>query len=623
MQNLVGIDIAIILAYIFGSIFLGFWISRKASGGMRAYFLGDNSMKWWMLGFSNSSGMFDINGAALRVALLMVYGLKSVWLPWIWPVWNQIFVMIFLAVWMRRSGALTGAEWITMRFGNGLGGRLSHMIVVVFAVITVVVSIGYFFHGIGPFAASILPWNLSFQWRGLAVSNEHSYALIICFLTTLYTIKGGMYSVVATEVMQYGIMVLSCVLVCYYAMTHVDLQQVNQQLPNGWKDFWPGWKLNIDWSDGLPFAKSRIAQQGYELFGAVVMMMVAKGVFASLAGPVPGFDMQRILSCKTPKEAAKMAGFTNLVLFFPLYLLGAGLTLIAFGFLMNELRTQTDPNFESILSVVVSRFLPVGVKGLVLAGLLAAFMSTFSAFVNAAPAYLVNDFYKKYFRQQATDQHYVQVSYLVSFIIVIIGIIIGFNISSLNNITTWITSALYGGYCAANVLKWVWWRFNGYGYFWGMVSGMLTALFFALPGTQGFIQQLPFAANFYGTDIFALYAFFAILLVSMLGSVLGCLLTAPTEQAVLLQFYSNTKPWGFWKPMELAALQSINGFKPNTNFARDMVNVVVGISWQMSMVVMPIYIVFGMWQECMIAFVVFLLTSWLLKTQWLDKMEEA
>ncbi len=590
---------------------------------MRAYFLGDNSMKWYMLGFSNSSGMFDINGAALRVALLIVYGLKSAWLPWIWPIWNQIFVMVFLATWMRRSKALTGAEWITLRFGNDWGGKLSHMIVVVFAVLAVVIAIGYFFHGIGPFAASILPWDISFGIGSLQISNENAYALIICFLTTLYTIKGGMYSVVATEVLQYAIMIVSCLLVCYYAMTTVDINQVNGLLPAGWKDFWPNWKLDLDWSAQLPFAKNQIAKQGYELFGAIVLMMVGKGIFASLAGPVPGFDMQRVLSCKTPKDAARMSGFTGLVLFIPLYLLSAGLALIAFASLFEYLQTSTEPNFENVLSMVVSKYLPIGVKGLVLAGLLAAFMSTFSAFVNAAPAYLVNDFYKKYLKPKETDRHYVQVSYVVSFIVVIIGIIIGFFISSLNNITIWITSALYGGYCAANVLKWIWWRFNGYGYFWGMLSGMFTALMFALPATQSFlVEHLPFASDFFGKDTFALYSFFVILIVSSIGCILGCLLTAPTEEKSLLQFYANTRPWGFWKPMQLLAEKANPNFQANKDFKWDVFNVLIGITWQMSMVVLPIYFVFRMWPQMWISMLVFVATTALLKFTWLNRLAE-
>lgn len=94
-MNLSPLDILIILVYITGIISLGFYISRKASKDLQSYFLGSNSMKWYYLGLSNASGMFDISGTMWTVSILFIYGLKSAWIPWLWPVWNQVFVFVF------------------------------------------------------------------------------------------------------------------------------------------------------------------------------------------------------------------------------------------------------------------------------------------------------------------------------------------------------------------------------------------------------------------------------------------------------------------------------------------------------------------------------------------------
>ena len=127
------------------------------------------------------------------------------------------------------------------------------------------------------------------------------------------------------------------------------------------------------------------------------MMMIFKGIFASLAGPVPSYDMQRILSTKTPGEAAKMSGLTMLVLYFPRYLMIAGFAVLALVYLMPEFTAMGENiDFEIVLPLAIERFVPVGFKGLLLAGLLAAFMGTFAAFINAAPAYIVNDLYKRF-----------------------------------------------------------------------------------------------------------------------------------------------------------------------------------------------------------------------------------
>ena len=135
------------------------------------------------------------------------------------------------------------------------------------------------------------------------------------------------------------------------------------------------------------------------MFGAFVGMSLFKGFFASIAGPTPSYDMQRILSTRTAKDAAYMSGFTNLVLFIPRYLMIAAIVLLGLVFIAPELANAggiTSNDLEVILPQVINNHVPVGIKGLLLAGLLAAFMSTFSAFVNAGPAYIVNDIYKNF-----------------------------------------------------------------------------------------------------------------------------------------------------------------------------------------------------------------------------------
>ncbi|GAA0536166.1 sodium:solute symporter family protein [Chitinophaga japonensis] len=616
-MNLATIDILIILAYLVIIIGLGFWISKKASGNIQSYFLGDNNIKWYWLGFSNSSGMFDVSGTAFYVSLLFIYGFKAAWLPWLWPIWNQIFVMVFLAIWIRRSNAMTGADWIIKRFGDDRGGRLAHMIVVIFAVVSVIGFIGYVFVGIGKFAANMLPWDLS----NALFTSQQTYALIIVSLTTLYTVKGGMYSVVATEVLQYGILVISCILVVIFAVKGVDYDSLHQRLPQGWTSFWPEWKLNIDWGGTFPQANRKIAEDGFTWFGALVLMMIGKGIFASLAGPVPGFDMQRILSARRPWEAAKLSGFTNLVLYIPLFMMVGALTLIGFNAFMPVLQEQARPDFETILSQVVGHYLPAGIRGIVLAGLLASFMSAFSAFVNAAPAYLVNDFYKKYFRTDAPPRHYVKCSYLVSVSIIAVGCFFGLFADSLSSLTIWISSALYGGYAASNVLKWVWWRFNGYGYFAGMLAGLVSATF--VPQLMAWMSSHYFTAyqDLFGSGIGTLISFFIILALSISASIIGCLLTPPPARETLTTFYANTRPWGWWRPVLQWVRQADPAFVPNRQFKWDMLNVLVGICWQMSMVIMPVCFVFGYIGKGCIAAAVWIVCMAVLRFTWYDRLK--
>src|SRR6185295_14352255 len=113
------------------------WVSKRASRDIRFYFLGGHVMPWYVLGVSDASGMFDIAGTMWLVYIMFVYGLKSIWIPWVWPVFNQVFLMVYLSAWLRRSNAMTGAEWIETRFGKGRGGQLSQFGVIGFAVSSV------------------------------------------------------------------------------------------------------------------------------------------------------------------------------------------------------------------------------------------------------------------------------------------------------------------------------------------------------------------------------------------------------------------------------------------------------------------------------------------------------
>ncbi|MEZ5043783.1 MAG: sodium:solute symporter family protein [Saprospiraceae bacterium] len=600
------IDIGVILLYLLLTIVLGFWVSKRASKSLSAYFLGDNNIKWYFLGLSNASGMFDISGTMWTVTILFVYGLKSAWIPWLWPVWNQVFVMIFLAIWLRRSNVMTGAQWITSRFGDKTGGKLSHIIITIFAVISVFGFIAYFFVGIGKFAAIFFPWDLSTQVAGIEISSEQVYALSIILITTLYVIKGGMYSVVLTEILQFVIMTISCFVIGYIAFTNVSAAQMASAVPEGWTNLFFGWNLNLDWGDHLASVNQKIQEDGFELFGYLVMMMIFKGIFASMAGPVPSYDMQRVLSTQTPAEAAKMSGLTILVLYFPRYLMVAGFAVLALVHLTPAFEAMGPAiDFETVLPLAIERFVPIGFKGLLLAGLLAAFMGTFAAFINAAPAYIVNDLYKKYINPNASDRIYVRYSYVSSFVLVLIGIAAGFFAHSINALTLWITSALYGGYAAANVLKWLWWRFNGYGYFFGMLGGLIASTF---------IPQLM-------AGVIDIYLFPIILGCSFLGCMLGTLLSPPDDEEVLISFYKQTKPWGFWQPIIKKIQQKEPDFLPNMDFKRDAFNVLVGIIWQMTLVVMPIYLLIRETSSFLLCLLLFALTTYWLKRFWYDKLE--
>lgn len=493
---------------------------------------------------------------------------------------------------------MTGAEWITFRFGSTAAARAAHGVVVLFALFNVVCFIAFSFVGIGKFASRFVAHRLAPV--GDDALNDQLWGLAFVAVTTLYVVKGGMTGVVVTEVMQFGIMSAASVAVGAVAMARVPdpAAAVAGRVPEGWSSPWFGARWmhedgggSTSWEGLLPAAAERVKDDGMsDAFAAFFALMTIKGCLQATAGPAPNYDMQRVLAARTPTDAARMSALVSAVLLVPRYMLVTGLTLLAIAndfpdaarrseggvgahgeeleldpplvdreevFLMmnrsmspggsaatsgGSSSVDADVDFEAVLPFTMREFMPQGLRGLLVAALLSAFMSTFAATVNAAPAYLVNDVYRRYVAPDATERRCVRLSYASALLAVAVGVGVGFYVDSLDAILQWIVGALYGGYTAPNVLKFHWWRFNAHGYFWGMFTGIVAAL------------AVPRIAFFQG--IAPLFAFPPIFAASLGASVVASLVTAPDPPAVLDEFYGRVRPWGFWGPVALRATRS-------------------------------------------------------------------
>jgi SSS family solute:Na+ symporter len=603
------IDVLILLAYLATMIFIGFWLRKKAGQNKDSYLMGGKSLPWYMLGLSDASDMFDISGTMWMVALCFVYGFKSIWIPWLWPVFNQVFMMMFLSKWLRRSNANTGAEWLQTRFGlKGAGITSSHIIVIAFALIGCLGFMAYGFIGLGKFVEIFIPWDLVKGYVPFEVSPKyvpHFYGIVFTLIAMLYSILGGMHSIVLGDVIKYMVMIVACLSVGFIAWQHTAGHTLNT--PGGWDNPFFGWKLNLDWSHIAPDANKKIAEDGFGLFGIFFMMMLLKGVFASLAGPAPNYDMQKVLSTRSPKDASKMTGFVSIILLPIRYSLVVGLTVLALLY-YNQIDIKGPDglsDFERILPASINAFLPVGIMGLVLTGLMGAFMGTFSGTLNAAQAYIVNDIYLKYINPKASNKRVLSMNYLSGIAVVIVGTIFGFMAHNVNDILQWIVGGLYGGYVAANILKWFWWRFNANGFFWGMAVGIIAAM--VMP---------------YITTGLPLYWWPALFAVSMVSSILGTYAAPPTETSVLISFYKTVRPWGFWGHVHELVIADDPNFKANKNFKLDMFNVVIGTIAQLCLTILPMYAITRMNYQLLVVVVMLGIIGFILKRTWWNKLED-
>jgi solute:Na+ symporter, SSS family len=175
---------------------------------------------------------------------------------------------------------------------------------------------------------------------------------------------------------------------------------------------------------------------------------------------------------------------------------------------------------------------------------------------------------------------------------------------NVHSVTKWVTAALVPAFVIPNVLKWHWWRFNGHGFWAGMIAGTLSALLIPVlaPGLR---------------DV---GLFLAILAISAVVSIGVCMSTAPEPEALLTQFYRTVRPWGFWGPVLRMCRATTPDLEPNRGFRRDAFNVAVGIVWQLAMISFPIYLVLHQYDRMLLALGVFGLTSWVLKRTWYDRL---
>ncbi len=601
-------DISIVVIYLVSMLLIGMYFRKKARKNKESYLMAGKKLPWYLLGLSDAADMFDISGTMWMVSLCFVYGFKSIWIPWLWPVFNQVFNMMFLAKWLRRSNADTGAEWLATRFGfKGKGVTASHNITVVFALIGCLGFLAYGFVGLGKFIEIFVPWNVVQPYIPFHIGADyvaHFYGIVFTLFAMFYSILGGMNSIVIGDLIKYLIMTVGCIAVGYIAMTHLHGQKLN--VPKGWNHPFFGLDLNLDWKNILPAAVKKIKDDQFGLFSIFFMMMLFKGVFASLAGPAPNYDMQKVLSTRSPKEASKMTGFVSIILLPIRYTMVIGLTVLALLY-YNQLDLSAPgggTDFERILPGAINNFLPVGILGIVLTGLLGAFMGTFSGTLNAAQAYIVNDIYLKYINPKATNRKIITMNYSVGILVATVGIVLGFFAKDVNSILQWIVGALYGGYIASNMFKWYWWRFNARGFYWGMMAGIIAALVFPF-----IFSGLP------------LYNWPLLFLISIIGCIAGTYSAPPTDIEVLKKFYKQVRPWGFWKPVHELVVADDPSFVANKRFKLDMFNVVLGIIAQLCLTILPLYVVLWMKLPLLITVLILAVIIIILKKTWWNKLE--
>lgn len=588
-------DYAVIVVYILSMMFIGLYYQKKAKQNIDAYFLGQRTLPWWALGASGMASNLDVSGTMINTALIFSLGVGGFFVEFRGGVvLVMAFLMVFMGKWSRRSQVMTMGEWMHFRFGDGFEGNIARFLAALATLVSTIGMVAYFALGAGKFLGEFLGLPAF-----LGLSSDFWAATLMIVLAMIYTVASGLYGVVWTDVFQGILIFIAIIYISTVSILHYSIPEtfsISVPLKTGgfqaiettreaWTSVVPSWKLNIPEESSYSI---------FNYFGIAIFFYLFKVAFEGCSG-AQGYMLQRYLAAKSDREAGLLSLLWTGLLAFR-WPFTAALAIMAISLGANG-QPIDDP--EKVLPIVLNTIVPIGMKGLMIAGLMSAAMSTFDSTINAGASYWVRDIYQAHLNPQADQRRLLIHSRLASVVIVVLGLGLSLTVQHINDIWGWLTMSLGGGLMVPLLIRWYWWRMNGLGFAVGTGVGMIASniQMFYFPGVPEY-EALMFSAG-----------------LSLAGTILGTYLAPPTKPAVLDHFYRVTRPFGFWGPIRdrLPKQALVEVDRENH---RDLFALCFAVPWQVVLFIMLMMIVMGRWDNFAILLVLFGILSYGLYMLW-------
>lgn len=608
-------DFIFIAVYMVVTLIFGLWMTKRASTSMESYYLGGRTLPWWLLGCSGMAAWFDLTGTMVITSFLYMLGPRGLFVEFRGgAVLILAFMLCYAGKWHRRSGCMTGAEWMIFRFGQAKSSELVRLLIALTGILATLGMMAYLVRGCSLFVGMFFP----------AYMIEITIALVA--ISALYTALSGFYGVVITDFIQSLIILVSCVVVAVIAFSLVgaapDFSVIAERVTGNeaWMDSSPGWETTMP--------------AGYEPY-RMLMLFAAFYLFRNVLGGMGSGHEQRYFAAKSDRECGlqtllqglmvafrwpMMMGFAVIGIMYvdrvipdqaeltsaraailavdpdlkpsewhlfnaqlmsggdPVYdglrgelegILGAD-----YGSKLSLLSSHGTVDPERILPAVMMHEMPGLLRSLLLVAMIAALMSTLTTLVNGSCAMFVRDIYQRHLRKRAKNRELIIASYVTTFAIVGIGFVMGMAAENINDIWGWIVMGLGGGSLGPLFLRLYWWRCNA----WGMASGLFA-------GGVGAVLQRLIAPGMHEWGQFGLSAtlsFGAVILVS--------LLTQPTRPEVLHNFFVKTRPFGFWNPVRANMdPEKMKEWKRENTF--DIISIPFAMLAQVTLFLMPMQLI--------------------------------
>lgn len=493
---------------------------KKSGESTSEFFASGQSVPWWLIGISMVATTFSTDTPNFVTNLIRKEGVASNWQWWAFALTGMSTVFFFARMW-RRSGVLTDLEFYEIRYSGKPASFLRGFRAL---------YLGLFFNIIIMGSVNLAATKIS----GILFGFEKEQTLLVCgIICMLFAATSGLWGVLVIDMIQFGIAMAGSFALAYFALSQPEVgglagmvEKVNKINPQ---------TLNL------------IPDSGSTLFWSVFLIPLLIGWWSSwYPGAEPGggsYIAQRMLAAKSERDALGGTLFFNLAHYvlrpWPWIIVGL-CSMVVFPQLA-DIKTafpNLDPKLlgDDIAYPAMMKLLPTGWLGIMIAGLLAAYVSTIITHLNWGSSYIVHDFYRRFIKNDASEKHYIFMGrFSTAMLMILSGVITIFLEDAEKNFK--LILQIGAGTGALYLLRWFWWRINAWSEITAMVASLIVAITFAVLEkyhVQGFLMknQLPIGIAF-----------------TTLSWVLVTFLTTPTESGVLQRFYDLVRPYAAgWRP---------------------------------------------------------------------------
>ncbi|GHE53044.1 sodium:solute symporter family protein [Roseivirga thermotolerans] len=547
-MNISTIDWIIIVLFFLVFLAIGLKVSRKAGSSSKEFFLSGRNMPWWLLGVSMVATTFSADTPNLVTDIVRQNGVAGNWTWWAFLITGMLTVFIYAKLW-RKSGVLTDLEFYEKRYSGKEAAFLRGFRAI---------YLGVFFNVMIMASVSLAAIKIGEVMFGLEPWKTVVYASVI---TVAYSSLGGLRGVILTDFLQFLVAMVGSVAAAIYIVNLPEVGGLTALLEKPEVAS----KLNL-----IPSFSNR------ELFITLLVIPLAVQWWSVwYPGAEPGgggYIAQRMLSSKNEKHAVSATFLFNITHYalrpWP-WILIALASLVVYPDLasireafpsISEGKIGHDLGYSAMLLT-----LPKGLLGIVIASLIAAYMSTISTHLNWGSSYVAFDFYQRFVKPDATEKELVNVGRISTVVLMVLAGLFALVLTSAYDAFQ-ILLSIGAGTGSIFILRWFWWRINAYSEIAGMVVSFILALLFKF-GPESL------------TSIPSEYQLLLSVGITTLAWVSVTLLTKPTDYQTLLQFFNLVKPYGIgWNGLKKQAFD--RGEKPaegTGKFSVDLLAIFLGI----------------------------------------------